>query len=71
MLLALGVPSLGRIYYRTPLGRAGADRRLTLRHAIARTGTNTLEGYFHPRQLAFAFGVWGLVLFLRAAADGR
>jgi hypothetical protein len=32
---------------------------LTLRHAIAETGTNTLEGYLHPRQLAFAFGVRG------------
>ena len=30
----------------------------TLRHAIAKSGTNTLEGYFHPRQLAFAFGLW-------------
>ena len=38
---------------------------LTLRHAIAKTGTNTLEGYFHPRQLAFALGAWAVVSFLR------
>ena len=38
---------------------------LTLRHAIARSGTNTLEGYFHPRQLAFAFGALAVASFLR------
>jgi hypothetical protein len=30
---------------------------LTFRHQITRTGANTLEGYMHPRQLAFALGV--------------
>jgi hypothetical protein len=34
---------------------------LTLRHAIAKTGANTLEGYFHPRELAFALAVWAVV----------
>jgi hypothetical protein len=38
---------------------------LTLRHAIARSGTNTLEGYFHPRQLAFALGALALAALLR------
>jgi len=37
----------------------------TLRHRITRTGANTLEGYFHPRQLAFAIGVLGLGEILR------
>ena len=37
----------------------------TLRHRITRTGANTLEGYFHPRQLAFAIGVLGLGEMLR------
>ena len=37
----------------------------TLRHAITKSGTNTLEGYFHPRQLAFAFGVIAVAAFLR------
>lgn len=37
---------------------------LTLRHRIAKTGANTLEGYFHPRQLAFAIGVSAWVLLL-------
>jgi hypothetical protein len=39
---------------------------LTLRHAIARTGANTLEPYFHPRQLAFALGLWAVVMALEA-----
>ena len=39
---------------------------LTLRHAIARSGTNTLEGYFHPRQLAFALGALGIAALLRS-----
>lgn len=38
---------------------------LTLRHAVARSGVNTLEGYFHPRVLAFAMGVAALAIFVR------
>lgn len=38
---------------------------MTLRHAIARSGTNTLEGYFHPRQIAFGFGILAVAAFLR------
>jgi hypothetical protein len=30
---------------------------LTLRHRIAKTGANTLEGYMHPRILVFALGL--------------
>jgi hypothetical protein len=37
----------------------------TLRHRIAKTSANTLEGYFHPRQLAFAIGALGLAEALR------
>lgn len=33
---------------------------LALRHRIAKTGANTLEGYMHPRQLAFALGIFAL-----------
>ena len=38
---------------------------LTLRHRIAKTGANSLEGYMHPRMLAFALGVAGLASVLR------
>ncbi len=38
---------------------------MTLRHRITLTGVNTLEGYLHPRMLAFAVGTWALVSFLK------
>jgi hypothetical protein len=37
----------------------------TLRHHIAKTGGNTLEGYFHPRMIAYAVGIFALGLALR------
>jgi hypothetical protein len=45
----------------TPVAIAAA---LTLRHAIAKTGANTLEGYFHPRITAFALGLLAAAAFL-------
>ena len=39
---------------------------LTFRHRIARTGANSLEGYAHPRMLAFALGALALACALRA-----
>lgn len=39
---------------------------LTLRHRIAKTGANSLEGYMHPRMLAFAIGLAALSCVLRA-----
>jgi hypothetical protein len=33
---------------------------LTLKHQITRTGANSLEGYAHPRMLAFALGIAAL-----------
>jgi hypothetical protein len=38
---------------------------LTLRHHITSTGANTLEGYMHPRVLAFALGLLALAAVLR------
>ena len=38
---------------------------LTLRHRIAKTGANTLEGYMHPRMLAFAIGLAALACIVR------
>jgi hypothetical protein len=51
--------------YRTTGAAAALIAAMSLRHAIARSGTNTLEGYFHPRQLAFALGSLALAGFLR------
>lgn len=38
---------------------------LTLRHRIAKTGVNTLEGYLHPRMIAFALGLFATAAFLK------
>jgi hypothetical protein len=38
---------------------------LTLRHHIMNTGVNTLEGYMHPRVLAFALGLTAFTGVLR------
>ncbi len=39
---------------------------LTLKHRVGMTGANTLEGYGHPRMLAFAIGLAAVVAVLRA-----
>jgi hypothetical protein len=67
VLLLGGAYRLSRHYVSSRWTFVALAAALTLRHAIARTGANTLEGYFHPRQLAFAVGVWALAGFL----DGR
>ncbi|MEO6221800.1 MAG: hypothetical protein ABIP90_01020 [Vicinamibacterales bacterium] len=38
---------------------------LTFRHRIAKTGANSLEGYMHPRELAFAIGIASLACVVR------
>jgi len=38
---------------------------MTFRHRIARTGANSLEGYMHPRMLAFALGLTALAALVR------
>lgn len=57
--LALGV-RLGRSRW-TAVALLAA---LTLRHAVAQGAVNTLEGYTHPRMLAFAIGVLALAALL-------
>lgn len=47
------------------LGAALIAAILTLRHRIPKTGVNSLEGYFHPRIMAFAVGMAAAALFLR------
>ena len=56
VLLAAGVGSIGASIYQNRWTTIALLAAITLRHAIAKSGTNSLEGYFHPRQLAFAFG---------------
>ncbi len=65
VLLALGAAAIAGQMYHSPWAGAALLAALTLRHAIAKSGTNTLEAYFHPRQLAFAFGVLAVGALLR------
>jgi hypothetical protein len=71
VLLAAAAIRIGSRLYRTGWAVAALGAALTLRHAIAKTGANTLEGYFHPRQLAFAFGLWAVAMFLFTTATFR
>jgi hypothetical protein len=64
-LLALAGWLIGSTLYRTRGATVALIAALTIRHAIIRSGTNTLEGYFHPRQLSFAIGALAIVSFLR------
>lgn len=60
-----GVIALGLTWYRSWWSVSALVMLMTLRHRLARTGANTLEGYLHPRMLAFAVGLWAVVAFLR------
>ena len=56
---------LGRAVLTTSWGLACWIAALTLRHRIAKTGVNTLEGYFHPRVLVCGLGLMSVALLLR------
>lgn len=58
--LYAGAVYLGRAVLRSPWALAAWIAALTLRHRIAKTGANTLEGYFHPRLLVFGVGLVAL-----------
>lgn len=64
LLLAGAAARVGSRLYRYRWTTVALLAALTLRHAIAKTGANTLESYFHPRLLAFALGLWGVAAFL-------
>jgi len=51
--------------YQTWLGVAMLAALMTLRHRITQTGANSLESYFQPRMIAFAFGAWAIAAYLR------
>ena len=65
MLLAAGMMAIGSTLYLNRWTVVALLAACTVRHAITKSGTNSLEGYFHPRQLAFAFGLLAIASFLR------
>jgi hypothetical protein len=64
LLLLAGAMRLGSHFLSEGWSLAALAATLTLRHAIAKTGANSLEAYFHPRELAFAIGVWAVAWWI-------
>lgn len=64
LLLYAGAMWIGARLYQSAWTSAALAAALTLRHAIAKTGANTLESYFHPRELTFALGLIAVAAFL-------
>jgi hypothetical protein len=67
MLLAVAGAGwvFGRAILATPWGAAALVLAMSIRHRVPKTGVNTLEHYFHPRMIAFAFGAAGLAALVR------
>jgi MFS family permease len=65
LLLFFAAIALGQALFASRWSTAALVAALTLRHAVARTGVNTLEGYFQPREVAFALGVLAIAAFLK------
>ena len=63
-LLYAAVVGIGRLLYRSWWTVGGSVLLMTVRHRIPDTPVNSVEGYFHPRMLAFAIGLWATALFL-------
>jgi len=64
LLLYAGITRIASRFHLTRWTTVALAAALTLRHAIAKTGANTLESYFHPRELAFALGLLATGAFL-------
>lgn len=67
-LLAFAATRLAQVVYRTRWAAIALLAALTLKHSVVKSGTNTLEGYFHPRQFSFALGALAVAEFLRGRA---
>ena len=61
--------ALGRRLFQSPWTVVALAFALTLRHAIAVGAVNTLEGYMHPRMIAFALGALAVAACLGKPAD--
>ena len=64
-LIWLAIVLIGSRVYSSRWTIVALGAALTLRHRIARTSANSFEPYFHPRMLAFAFGLLALAAVLR------
>ena len=64
ILLYAAIVGIGRVLYRSWWAVSALVVLLTVRHRIPETAVNSVEGYFHPRVLAFAIGLSATALFL-------
>lgn len=65
VLLFAAAVLLGVALFRSGWAIVAFVAALTLRHGVANGGVNTLEGYFHPRLIAFGLCMLALAVFLR------
>jgi hypothetical protein len=66
VLLAWAATALAETLGLSGWAQAAVLAALTMKHRVGMTGANTLEGYGHPRMLAFAIGLAAVVGVLRA-----
>jgi hypothetical protein len=64
-VMGIAVVLIGQRVSATPWVVVAILAALTLRHRIPRTSANSLEPYFHPRMLAFGFGLLAVASILR------
>ena len=70
LLLAWGARAFAGCLGLSPWAQLAVLAALTMKHRVGMTGVNTLEGYGHPRVLAFAIGLAAVVSVLRARPLG-
>jgi hypothetical protein len=64
-LIGIALMLIGQRVSSTPWVVVAILAALTLRHRIPRTSANSFEPYFHPRMLAFGFGLLAVATLLR------
>ena len=64
LVLYGAIVAIGLTMFRSRWTVAGLVALMTIRHRIPHTGANSVEGYFHPRLLAFAVGLSAMALYL-------
>jgi hypothetical protein len=67
-LIWIGLVAIGHRVYATPCATLALVAAFTLRHRIPRTSANSFEPYFHPRMLAFGFGLLAVAALLHRRA---
>jgi hypothetical protein len=66
LLLAWASRAMAEHLGLSPWAQLALLAALAMKHRVGMTGVNTLEGYGHPRMLAFAIGLAAVVWMLRA-----